>query len=323
MLRNRGLWERIDDLVWAEEGKPESAGMKLGAKHGIETAPFFIVTDDDGTERVYASALKFVKDALVTPNGSIRAAPTGMSVADVARAADELAGAEPREIVRFALERFGSVVAIAFSGAEDVALVHMAVETGLPFSIFTLDTGRLHPETYQFIDRVRSHYGVTIELFSPATEPLQAFVRKKGLFSFYEDGHEECCGIRKIEPLRRALRGHRAWMTGQRKDQSPATRGGIPVVQRDPTFSGVDGDLLKFNPLANWSSAETWSFIREHSIPFNALHEQGFVSIGCAPCTRPPMPGEHERAGRWWWEEATKRECGLHVGNTEPPVDKG
>jgi thioredoxin-independent 5'-adenylylsulfate reductase len=297
--------------------------MKLGAKHGIETAPFFIVTEDDGTERVYASALKFVKEALAAPNESAGTAPTGMSVADIERAADELGSAAPHDIVRFALERFGAGVAIAFSGAEDIALVHMAVETGLPFSVFTLDTGRLHPETYQFIDRVRRHYGLTIELLSPAAEPLQAFVRRKGLFSFYEDGHEECCGIRKIEPLRRALGRYRAWMTGQRKDQSPATRGGIPVVQRDPTFSGVDGDLMKFNPLANWSAADTWAFIRDQSIPYNTLHEQGFMSIGCAPCTRPPLPGEHERAGRWWWEEATKRECGLHIGNTERPVRKG
>jgi phosphoadenosine phosphosulfate reductase len=116
-----------------------------------------------------------------------------------------------------------------------------------------------------------------------------------------------------VAPLRRALSGLRAWATGQRRDQSPATRSDIAVVERDRAFSGVDGALVKLNPLARWTSAQTWQFIREHDVPHNPLHEKGFISIGCEPCTRAILPGEHERAGRWWWEEATKRECGLHV----------
>jgi phosphoadenosine phosphosulfate reductase len=154
---------------------------------------------------------------------------------------------------------------------------------------------------------------------SPEAEPLQAFTRKKGLFSFYEDGHGECCGIRKIEPMKRKLATLDAWATGQRRDQSPATRSAIPAIELDRTFSGALGTLTKLNPLARWTSAQTWQFIREQHIPFNPLHERGFVSIGCEPCTRPPLPGEHERAGRWWWEDATKRECGLHIGNVTPP----
>jgi phosphoadenosine phosphosulfate reductase len=195
----------------------------------------------------------------------------------------------------------------------------MASEIGLPFSVFSLDTGRLHPETYRFIDAVRNRYGIEIALISPEAAPLQALVKRKGLFSFYEDGHDECCGIRKVEPLRRTLATLSAWATGQRRDQSPATRVAISVVERDRTLSGQKGALVKLNPLAGWTSARTWQYIRDHGVPFNALHERGFVSIGCEPCTRAILPGEHERAGRWWWEESTKRECGLHIGNVTPP----
>jgi phosphoadenosine phosphosulfate reductase len=160
---------------------------------------------------------------------------------------------------------------------------------------------------------------------SPEAAPLEAFVKRKGLFSFYNDGHEECCGIRKIEPLRRTLAGLRAWSTGQRRDQSPATRSAIAVIEMDRTFAGAGGagTLVKLNPLARWSSADTWQYIRDNSIPHNALQERGFVSIGCEPCTRAVLPGEHERAGRWWWEETTKRECGLHIGNIAPPRPRG
>jgi phosphoadenosine phosphosulfate reductase len=155
---------------------------------------------------------------------------------------------------------------------------------------------------------------------SPDATALEAFVKQKGLFSFYEDGHEECCSIRKVEPLKRALGRLSAWVTGQRRDQSPATRASIPVVEMDRSFSGVAGSLLKLNPLATWSSKDTWDFIREERVPYNPLHERGFVSIGCEPCTRAIMPGEHERAGRFWWEDTTKRECGLHIANVKPPT---
>jgi phosphoadenosine phosphosulfate reductase len=228
-------------------------------------------------------------------------------------AALEFAAREPAEIIAFALREYSPDLGVSFSGAEDVVLIDMAVRAGLPFRVFSLDTGRLHPETYQFIERVRTHYGVPIELFAPQAEALQVLVRDKGLFSFYVDGHKECCGIRKVEPLIRALAPCRAWMTGQRRDQSPGTRADIPVIQLDRTFGTPDRPLIKFNPLSFWTSKQVWAYIREHDVPYNALHDRGFISIGCEPCTRPTNPGQHERAGRWWWEEETKRECGLHL----------
>jgi phosphoadenosine phosphosulfate reductase len=241
---------------------------------------------------------------------------SALDAADIDGLALELEPRSPSDIVRWALERYGRDCALAFSGAEDVALIDMAVKAGHEPSVFCLDTGRLHAETYRFIERVRTHYGLEIQLFSPDTAQLEPFVRKKGLFSFYEDGHKECCEIRKVEPLRRALAGAQAWITGQRRDQSP-TRAHVPVVQIDPAFSGAKGKLLKLNPLAAWSSAQTWAYIREHEVPYNPLHERGFVSLGCEPCTRPIHPGQHEREGRWWWEDTTQKECGLH--SVPPP----
>jgi phosphoadenosine phosphosulfate reductase len=321
LLRSRGLWERVNEVVWANEGEPDSAGMQLGARLGVGVAPFFIVREGEGSPTVYESVLKLIKERLTdTPRAEPHAA---LTQADIDVAARELSGRPPSEILRWGLDRWGSSLGIAFSGAEDVALIHMAIELGLPFSVFCLDTGRLHPETYRFVDAVRKRYGVEITLMSPEALSLQALVKQKGLFSFYDDGHEECCGIRKVEPLRRALASLRAWATGQRRDQSPSTRAAIAPVERDRTFSGVAGTgeaLVKLNPLAEWTSAQTWQFIRENGVPFNSLHEKGFVSIGCEPCTRAILPGEHERAGRWWWEDATKRECGLHLGNVAPPA---
>ena len=229
--------------------------------------------------------------------------------------AEELAKLHPADIIARALKEYGGDLGISFSGAEDVVLIDMAHRTGLPFRVFTLDTGRLHAQTYRFLETVREKYGVPIEAFTPQPEALQQLVTTKGYFSFYEDGHTECCGIRKVEPLRRALAGLPAYVTGQRKDQSPGTRADIPVVQVDTAFSTPERELVKFNPLANWSSAKVWQYIREHDVPYNPLHDIGFRSIGCEPCTRATNPGEHEREGRWWWEEATKRECGLHIIN--------
>jgi len=234
---------------------------------------------------------------------------------DISKIAVEYASRTPQEILALALERYSPAIGISFSGAEDVALIDMAAKLGRPFTVFSLDTGRLHPETYRFIEKVRSHYGITVETFFPQPEAVQALVREKGLFSFYVDGHKECCGIRKVEPLMRALAPLRAWVTGQRKDQSPGTRADIPVVQLDRTFGTSDRPLVKFNPFSFWTSKQVWTYIRQHNVPYNELHDRGFVSIGCEPCTRAVNPGEHERAGRWWWEEETKKECGLHAGN--------
>lgn len=206
-------------------------------------------------------------------------------------------------------------IAISFSGAEDVVLIDIASQLGKPFRVFSLDTGRLHPETYQFIEQVRQHYKIDIEICFPESEAVQTFVQEKGLFSFFKDGHQECCGVRKVQPLRKKLSTLDAWITGQRKDQSPGTRNSIPVIQTDDGFSTPNNTLIKYNPLANWSSAEVWSYIRMMEIPYNKLHERGYISIGCEPCTRAVLPQQHEREGRWWWEEATHKECGLHAGN--------
>ncbi|MEX1237059.1 MAG: phosphoadenylyl-sulfate reductase [Pseudomonadales bacterium] len=222
---------------------------------------------------------------------------------------------KPTDILQTAYTQHDATkVAISFSGAEDVVLIDMACQVYAEVQVFSLDTGRLHPETYQFIETVREHYGIEIEVLSPDAAAVEQLVKEKGLFSFYEDGHTECCGIRKIEPLRRHLTHLDAWITGQRRDQSP-TRAEVPQVQEDQAFSDERRTLMKYNPLAEWTSAEVWQYIREHNVPYNKLHDRGFMSIGCEPCTRPVGPNMHERAGRWWWEEATKRECGLHVIN--------
>ncbi len=241
-----------------------------------------------------------------------------MTAFDLSAAQTELHGKNPRTILKTALANFDNI-AISFSGAEDVVLIDMALQLGKSVQVFSLDTGRLHPETYRFIEQVRKHYQIEIEVLSPDREQLEAFVKQKGLFSFYEDGHQQCCGIRKVEPLRRKLAGLDAWITGQRKDQSQDTRGDIPEVQLDTAFSSADKPLIKFNPLLNWSSAQVWDYIEAYQVPFNSLHNQGFISIGCEPCTRAVLPNQHERAGRWWWEDAAKKECGLHGGNVKKP----
>lgn len=228
----------------------------------------------------------------------------------------ELAGKNPRVILKTALAQFDNI-AISFSGAEDVVLIDLALNIRKDISVFCLDTGRLHPETYRYIEQVRKHYGIDIEVLSPNRELLDGFVKTKGLFSFYEDGHSECCGIRKVEPLRRKLANVDAWITGQRKDQSVDTRQAVPEVQLDNAFSTPEHPLIKFNPLLNWTSAQVWDYIEAYQVPYNPLHQQGFISIGCEPCTRAILPNQHERVGRWWWEDAAKKECGLHAGNVE------
>lgn len=239
-----------------------------------------------------------------------------MTEFDLSTAQSELQGKNPRTILKAALANFDNI-AISFSGAEDVVLIDMALQIRKDIQVFSLDTGRLHPETYRFMEQVRKHYGINIDILSPDREQLDAFVKEKGLFSFYEDGHQQCCGIRKVEPLKRKLATLDAWITGQRKDQSLDTRGDIPEVQLDAGFSGPGKQLIKFNPLLNWSSAQVWDYIEAYQVPFNELHKHGYISIGCEPCTRPVLPNQHERAGRWWWEDAAKKECGLHGGNVK------
>jgi phosphoadenosine phosphosulfate reductase len=240
-----------------------------------------------------------------------------METAEIERLATEYEHSSPQDILKLALDTYGNNAAISFSGAEDVVLIDMAVKLSDNVRVFSLDTGRLHPQTYRFIEKVREHYGINIEIFFANRDDTEKLVREKGLFSFFRDGHQECCQVRKVDPLRRALSQLDSWITGQRKDQSPNTRTHVPVIQDDPTFGSADHQLVKFNPIANWTSAQVWDYIRANDVPYNELHEQGFISIGCEPCTRQVLPNQHEREGRWWWEEATKKECGLHAGNVK------
>lgn len=220
----------------------------------------------------------------------------------------------PQEILSYALEQHDNIT-LSFSGAEDVVLIDMASKITTDVAVFSLDTGRLHAETYQFIEKVRKHYNISVDVLFPDAASVQALVAEKGLYSFYEDMHQECCGIRKVGPLRKHLLTVDAWVTGQRKDQSPSTRAQIPVIQDDKVFARKGERLIKYNPLVNWTSEDVWQYIRDNDVPYNPLHNKGYVSIGCEPCTRPTNPGQHEREGRWWWEEATQKECGLHKTN--------
>ena len=238
------------------------------------------------------------------------------SITNIVDIDSELAVQTPQEILRYALENHDNI-AISFSGAEDVVLIDMASKIRKDLQVFSLDTGRLHAETYRFIEMVRKHYNINIDVVYPEASRVEKLVKEKGLFSFYDGDHKECCGIRKIAPLRKQLLTVDAWITGQRRDQSPGTRAAVPVMQDDKAFARPDDKLTKFNPLANWTSKQVWDYIRANDVPYNELHDKGFISIGCEPCTRPTGPGQHEREGRWWWEEATLKECGLHAVNIQ------
>ncbi|GJP59276.1 hypothetical protein CLOP_g10176 [Closterium sp. NIES-67] len=234
---------------------------------------------------------------------------------EVAMLSEELEGMSPLAIMDRVLELYGVDAAIAFSGAEDVLLVELAASTGRPFRVFCLDTGRLNPETYRFLHQVEQHYGLRMEVLFPDAAAVEQLVGAKGLFSFYTDGHFECCSVRKVQPLKRKLRTLRAWITGQRRDQSVGTRANVPLVQVDPGNEGAGGavgTLVKVNPLALVAGSDVWHMLEALEVPTNPLHAQGFTSIGCEPCTRPVLPHQHEREGRWWWEEAASKECGLH-----------
>jgi phosphoadenosine phosphosulfate reductase len=200
-----------------------------------------------------------------------------------------------------------TVLASSF-GVEDMLLTHVIATARLPITLITLDTGRLPGETYALIDRTRERYGIPVEIYYPAAQQVETYVRANGVNAFYQslDLRHACCGIRKVAPLARALAGRGAWITGLRRAQA-ASRDAVAFEE----FDNVHG-LPKFNPLADWSDDEVWSFVRANDVPYNPLHDRGFPSIGCAPCTRAIEPGEDIRAGRWWWERADARECGIH-----------
>lgn len=225
--------------------------------------------------------------------------------------APRLANASAEEVVRWALTTFGKDVTLACSfGAEDVVLVDMIAKVDPTARMFVLDTARLHQETYDTMERCREKYGIEFETLHPRMEDMQRLLSTKGPNSFYEsiENRKECCGVRKVEPLRRALDGKRAWITGLRRAQA-VTRTDLPKIEVDETHAGI----FKLNPLAEWSVDDVWAYIKEHGVPYNPLHDRGFPSIGCAPCTRAVAPGEDIRAGRWWWENPEQKECGLHV----------
>jgi phosphoadenosine phosphosulfate reductase len=216
----------------------------------------------------------------------------------------------PRSVVARAVELYHPALALASSfSLEDAIVLHLLVQVRPDARVFALDTGRLDPETYECAEALRRRYGVQIEWYFPRHEAVQELERAKGLFSFREsiENRKECCGIRKVEPLGRALAGLRAWITGLRREQS-VTRSGLAVVEDDPGHPG----LVKVNPLAAWTLEDAWAFAREQKIPHNRLYDRGYASIGCAPCTRAIQPGEDQRAGRWWWENPEHKECGLH-----------
>ena len=246
--------------------------------------------------------------------------PEDFTPEDLVLASTRLAEAPPEDIIRWSLRRFGEQTSIAFSGAEDVALIEMASRTGLPFQVFCLDTGRLHPQTLRFLERVREHYGIPLHVVYPDAAELEAFVRTRGLFSFYDEGHAPCCDIRKVRPLKRFLSGIPAWITGQRRDQSPGTRAQLAVVEWDALAELAEATRIKVNPLAAWTSEQVWDFLRRERVPTNPLHAEGYRSIGCEPCTRAVGPEQHEREGRWWWEDKTKKECGLHFSRVDEAV---
>ena len=218
------------------------------------------------------------------------------------------------QLIQWSMDQYGLKAGLACSfGMEDMILIDIIAKLKGPISIFTLDTGRLHEETYEVMEKVRSHYGLEIKTYFPNSEKVEKLVREKGFFSFKEniENRKECCEIRKIEPLKRALSELDAWVTGLRRDQA-VTRTATPKVLED-----IDHPpLVKINPLADWTQTQVEAYIDQHKVPINALHKKNFPSIGCAPCTRPIGPGEDIRAGRWWWENPEHKECGLHRPKT-------
>lgn len=232
--------------------------------------------------------------------------------ASTAELTSELERLSPSAILEWALNGFSPKMALACSfQAEGSVLIDMMYRlVGSDFRIFTLDTGRLNQETYDCMDAIRSRYGVSVEVYFPDAIRVQDMVRAHGLNLFYNsmELRKLCCHVRKVEPLNRALKDLKAWVTGLRREQA-VTRADVGKVELDTDH----GNIVKINPLADWSYEQVWDYIKEHNVPFNRLHKQGYPSIGCAPCTRAVTPGEDLRAGRWWWENPDTKECGLHM----------
>lgn len=216
----------------------------------------------------------------------------------------------PEEVLGYFLKEYKGRIALSSSlGIEDQALTHMVCDIDKATRIFTLDTGRLFPETYTLLDKTNKKYGINIEVYFPEYNQVESMVKTKGINLFYDsiENRKECCRVRKLEPLKRAFKDLDVWICGLRKDQS-ITRFFSHMVEWDEA-----NNMIKINPLINWSERMVWEYIRRHDIPYNELHDKGFPSIGCQPCTRAVNKGEDIRSGRWWWEAPEHKECGLHA----------
>ncbi|HEY6365797.1 MAG TPA: phosphoadenylyl-sulfate reductase [Candidatus Binatia bacterium] len=233
-------------------------------------------------------------------------------ILNVIEKSQDFEGFTTTEIVSWALEHYNPRIGLAcsFQAEESVLIDLMHRVRGADFRLFTLDTGRLNQETYDCMDAIRERYGVQVEVFFPDAEGVEHMVRENGLNLFYNsvELRKLCCGVRKVEPLNRALKDLDAWMTGLRREQA-VTRADVRKIELDKDH----GNIVKINPLVDWSTDDVWEYIRKNDIPYNRLHRQGYPSIGCAPCTRAVKPGEDLRAGRWWWENPNTKECGLHM----------
>ena len=222
------------------------------------------------------------------------------------------------EFIKLLVDAFPGQVTFSTSFSyEDQAITHEILSNKLPVSIFSLDTGRLFPETYSVWSSTNSMYNTQVKAYYPNEQLLQDFVAEKGPNSFYEsvDNRKQCCFIRKVEPLKRALAGNAVWITGLRAEHTPG-RHDLPMVEWDDA-----NQVIKYHPILHWTTDEVKEYISNNHVPYNPLHDRGFVSIGCAPCTRAIRPGEDFRAGRWWWEDANKKECGLHVHEEEKKIE--
>jgi phosphoadenosine phosphosulfate reductase len=226
---------------------------------------------------------------------------------------ESLKNIDPKDIgatIRELVNLFPNAVTFSSSFSyEDQVITHFIANNAPEISVFTLDTGRLFPETYSTWNSTKERYGVKIKAYYPKNEALETFIEERGPNSFYEslENRKSCCFIRKVEPLKRALAGNSVWITGLRAEHSPE-RQNLEIFEWDEA-----NQILKYNPLLHWTTEDVISYVRKHNVPYNVLHDRGFVSIGCQPCTRAIREGEDFRAGRWWWEDASKKECGLHI----------
>jgi len=233
-----------------------------------------------------------------------------MTAQDIPHLQKEIEGKTPQETIAWFLNKFQDKIAFSNSmGAEDQVITDIICKIDKTASIFTLDTGRTFPETFDLIDRTNKRYGIQIKVYFPKAEEVEKMVNEKGVNLFYEsiENRKECCHIRKIEPLKRAFQGLDVWICGLRREQS-VTRTNLDVVEWDE-----NNNLVKLNPLVDWTEQDVWDYIKQNNVPYNRLHDQGFPSLGCQPCTRAIEKGEDIRAGRWWWENPESKECGLHT----------